>query len=86
MKAARRPSSDQPRDSSGHKVKKCQISSRSRGQMPETEVKAMVGGTGGGLVVTVPCAHSPLYAEHLSPPLTPPWKMEDTGLLFPPIF
>lgn len=41
MKATRRPSTNQSRDSSGHRARKCRTWSRFRGQMPETEMKAV---------------------------------------------
>lgn len=40
MKATSRPSSNQPRESSGHRVRKCRTSSRWRGHSPDTEMKA----------------------------------------------
>ena len=40
MKATSRPSSNQPMDSSGHRVRKCRTSSRCSGHSPDTEMKA----------------------------------------------
>lgn len=75
MKATRQPSSNQPRDSSGHRVRKCRISSRYRGQTPKTEMKAVAGGSGGQLVVTVPHIHCLLHPECLLKCPIPPEKM-----------
>lgn len=72
MKAKRRPSKNQPMDSSGHRVRKYRISSTFRGQVPKTGMKAVEGGgSGGASVVTGLGAQGPGHTEHLSPAPSP---------------